>query len=223
MRPPLVTLPLFAEESGRLASRLCMIIGAPGAGKSTLVRTLASGAESRICDGPGFRYTLWNPGSEHEVAELGLPDDSMGFRGSDRLRSNVAVDVYRWMEQRVGDVLVEGDRLTTGRMATVAQRCGFALEVLYLYAPEDVLAARRAARYAEYKDTYHFQTRDTTGPPNETWVKGRASKAANLAEAAGAVLLDATRPPVALAAAAARRSVVCRKLARAAGLAGGEE
>lgn len=213
-RTPAASLTFLSETANDKRPRFCMIFGPPGSGKSTLVRSLTRAAVCEVRDGPGFRYAVWNPRTPHEVAELGLPDDDMGFRGSDRLRLNVATDVYRWLETWVGDVLVEGDRLTTGRMVDVARKAGFAIEALFVHVPQELLEARRAERYAQYKDTYRFKTRTTTGPPNETWVKGRETKAVALAERLGAVLLDGAAPPHAVAAAACRASRVCLKLAR---------
>lgn len=186
---------------------LLYFIGAPGSGKSTLMKYLVRDlvmlersyrAKYDLTKGPGERDTFWleyYPPAIGEamakdsrtlfppgVVELGRESSASGGRGrgTDRYDKCIHQWIYTWWRIFLfPKVLGEGDRLGYPGFLTEARALGYSVELVYLDVPDDECERRRQARGTEQ---------------NPSWVKGRVTKARNLAEAEGARLLDATQP-----------------------------
>ena len=173
-------------------SDLLYFIGAPGVGKSALVRYLVRGlvavercARAHYPDltkGPGERDTFWLEYPEAGVVEFGRETSASGGRGrgTDRYDKCIHQWFYTWWRKnQFPKVLGEGDRLGYGVFFDEARALGYRVELVHLVAPEEVCEERR---------------RERGTAQNPSWVKGRVTKARRLAEAEGARELDATRP-----------------------------
>lgn len=142
---------------------LIYLVGAPGCGKSALMAEL-----TRLCD----RVPQLKPPA-HEVlvrrgvivgAELGLRRDS--FSGTDALPMNIAPRAASWMRGGYYPlVLGEGQRLGNSGFLSASRDAGYRVHLIYMHAPEEVLAQRRNARGSKQ---------------NCSWLKGAATAAKNL-------------------------------------------
>lgn len=175
---------------------LVYLIGAPGAGKSTLMRHL-----TRCCP----RDTLLSPVAHdrlrlpltarevlpmHQAIELGRRREA--FSGTDALPMNVVVkaEEYMWRGARAYSlILAEGDRLACHRFLTAAAAAGWDVTLVHLDAPAPVLDQR---------------CRERGSTQNAGWRAGRETKAINLFNRMTALgmrtlRLDATAPTDSLA------------------------
>jgi hypothetical protein len=164
--------------------RLLYVIGVPGCGKTTLVRSLVLGRRRRVMAKP-FAFTTYEDG----LVQLGR--DRLGHGGTDALSMSVQPSVVAALGARVWQrVLGEGDRLANLAFFEAARDVGYSVDVLHLRVPPEVAAARRAER-------------GTT--QDEKWLTGRESKVRNLAERVALtpgmtlIPLDGTGPVEALA------------------------
>jgi len=175
MRPP--PLPL-----------LVYLLGAPGVGKSTLMRRLTARCERRPVAGVSVPHellikTMPALGPNTVGAEIGRTRTS--FSGTDATAMNIHPRAMAWiMGVPYGLVLAEGARLGTVQFLGAAQFAGYRLRVFHLVAAPAVIADRRAGR---------------PGSQNPSWVAGATTRAARTAEAVGATRLDASQPPGVLA------------------------
>lgn len=137
------------------------LIGEPGAGKSTLLAAALAGVPASQVDAP-FAHRLLAGGVG---AELGAVRPT--FSGTDALGMNAIDKVIPWLFHGAAPALLvaEGDRLACDRFFTAVRAAGYHLTVAQVEAGT-LAAARRAARGSKQ---------------NETWVKGRRSKADTLA------------------------------------------
>jgi hypothetical protein len=171
---------------------LVYIFGQPGAGKTTLMRAVCTGASSLYeADTPiKHRGFARKPGM---FVVLGA--DAYPFGGTDTLSYTAVSSAEKWLESLSlcaagGLVFAEGDRLANDRFFDAARK-HYRLVPIYLDCTERDATARRSARAMKH------------GLPlqSDTWVKGRATKHANLAaRQAGTVFLDAQKTPDELAA-----------------------
>lgn len=153
---------------------LLYVIGEPGIGKTTLVAQLTGERPWEVHAGP-IPHQRRGP-----VAMPGKPRAAFG--GTDTLGMSIARKAEAWVMGLPAPVILgEGDRLAYGRFFDVAASAGYRVHLLYLYGAPGLAAQRRARRQATLG----------TKPQNETWVKGRASKAARLAAEFGAVRVEA--------------------------------
>ena len=107
--------------------RLVYLIGAPGAGKTTLMAE-ALGEPSGAQASP-IPHLLYPSG----VVQIGAVRDA--FAGTDALSMNIQPDVLRWLESRPGQVVVgEGDRLSNGGFFAGVAWAGYRLVVVHLRA-----------------------------------------------------------------------------------------
>jgi len=146
------------------ARDLVYLIGAPGAGKSTLMAALTRNAEIVATSTAQPKRVVWGMG-RWVCCELGVrrPD----FPGTDALPMNVQPRAEAWMAQaRYPLVLGEGDRLGNAKFLTACREQGWVIHLVYLEAPDSTLRLRRSARGSDQ---------------NEAWCAGRATKARNLA------------------------------------------
>jgi hypothetical protein len=165
---------------------LLYVIGAPGVGKSSAVRLAMESLRTRpdVTEQPFLHLSY----PQHRVdGGTGYEPDPIimlggwreGFGGTDTLPMNVQPKVLEVLEhwedhdtERPGRIIAEGDRLANDKFFVAASWLGWNLTVISLEAPPDVLAKRRRAREQQLG----------TSPQNESWVRGRETKAARLAE-----------------------------------------
>jgi energy-coupling factor transporter ATP-binding protein EcfA2 len=143
------------------------LIGPPGAGKSTLMRALVDGydAEPIRADGvPAIEYRDENGGLVG--AQLGANRET--FSGTDALGMAImprAIDLVRTAPWPF--LLGEGDRLASVKFLMALVDAEYAVTLALVDGADDLLAERRAARGSSQ---------------DEAWVRGRATKARNLAD-----------------------------------------
>lgn len=151
------------------------ILGVPGAGKTTLVRTALQGvlAQSQIV-GP-LTYLRYSGGIE-------LGGRRAAFGGTDMLPLNIQPFVEQWLESACPYhiLLAEGDRLANNAFFTTLQRLGWQLTVAWLDCPEVLAAKRRAHRGSQQ---------------HMAWLKGRCTKVRHLVNAWASIVwrLDAQK------------------------------
>lgn len=148
---------------------LLYLIGQPGSGKTTLVREALRGVTCYEAVGGVPRIVYWARG-QCSGAQLGVARERFG--GTDALAMNAQPAVVAWLLADVVNgsvgmpaIIAEGDRLANSKFFEAVSHA-FALRVVLLDTPDDVAAARRAARGSSQSDT---------------WIKGRQTKVANLA------------------------------------------
>jgi hypothetical protein len=143
-------------------SRVLFLVGAPGVGKTTLVRGLL-GSEPRLVLKP--KWTL----SGTDICAGGHYTGA-AFDGADTIAYNGARAAFEyWVENLRGYPLtiLDGDRFSNANALSWWVDAGADICCAHLTLPESRAQQRRDAR-------------GTT--QNPTWVKGRATKAARFAE-----------------------------------------
>lgn len=153
------------------------LIGAPGSGKSTLMRALTTGLPRAQVTKPFAHIVYFD--RTGVVAGVQLGGDDPTFAGTDRLSMNVQPQAVKFVDQFTKQcpsavIVGEGDRLATRSFLTQ-----FGGTVAWVDTPPDVAAARRAARRSNQ---------------NVSWVRGRETKVANLVRDLDVVRLDGTAP-----------------------------
>lgn len=160
--------------------QLTYVIGEPGVGKTTLLAAATEGLEWYVGTKPFVHVVYDKP----NVAELG-PRKGNGFSGTDGLSMSASPKVVGWLTMApFPNILGEGDRLSSGKFFTSVVEQGYHLTVVHLTAPPGILDERRRVR----AEMLH------TPMQNETWLKGRQTKVANLAEQWADVTLNAELP-----------------------------
>lgn len=156
--------------------RLLYLIGAPGAGKTTLFRELTVGLP-RVARRLPIPHLVWQGMSQ--VVELGVRRGA--FSGTDGLAMNALPRVLAFLDcERPPLVMGEGDRLASERFFQEVQELGYVVELAYLDTPREVAEARRRRRGSRQ---------------DASWVRGREAKVSRLAEAWGARRLDGRLSP----------------------------
>lgn len=159
---------------------LVMLIGEPGAGKTTAMREVFAGytrTEMRVGECPvmALARTEWAanglPATAHEIGR----DREGHFGGTDALSMGIAPKAQAALRELSGLVVAEGDRLAHDRFLSGCEMDGWAVRVVALATPPAVAAGRREGR---------------GGGQNEVWVKGRQTKTVKLARRWNAALID---------------------------------
>lgn len=160
--------------------RFVYLIGAPGAGKSTVAAKLrAMSAKSQLFLEPVPHMVQWR-GGMHWYAEIGRTRDS--FSGTDALAMDIINKAEQWVATKpYRRLFAEGDRLANERFFNFVIAAGYELRVCWLAASLETVEERRAARSTRLGKAQ-----------NAGWVKGRETKAERLAELYNAALIDGT-------------------------------
>jgi len=175
-------------------TRAVYVLGGPGSGKSTTVRTILDGVRLLPAEPVDARHRLLVGQRFASGSGLYLGKRGGKFPGTDRLSMAAAPEAIRWAASApLPDVVVgEGARLGTfDFLHALAARSD--LLVVLLRCDPDVLAARYAQRGSAQ---------------NDAWVRGRFKAAENAAgrlreAGVGVVSIDTSaRPPEAVASAA---------------------
>lgn len=153
--------------------RLIYLVGAPGAGKSTLMAAAtAHWEEAPDKPVPGLWVRWLSNGPDIEAVEIGRKRDA--FSGTDGLGMSVMPVACQFLAdcREVELILGEGDRLASMKFLDAAAKAGRReVMLVVLDTPADVAAARREARGSKQ---------------NAAWVQGRVTKVRRLAENAAA-------------------------------------
>ena len=156
-----------------IPAHVMYLIGEPGVGKTTAMRQVTK-AYSRA---PIFqddlcpRELLFAKAVHLVAVELGKQRGT--FSGTDALAMNIIDRAERYMTELPDNppfVLAEGARLANKRFLSHCVSVGHRVQLLYLDSPQ-LAYNQRALRELR-----------TGKKQNESWVKGRASAAANLAD-----------------------------------------
>lgn len=161
--------------------RLVYLSGEPGVGKSTLMARLTEPYERHPLDpagavAPARDLLVAGPHQHIAAVELGRRRDA--FSGTDSLPSAVIGAACAYVASGLAAseaplLLAEGARLANRRFLGTAVDAGWQVTLVHLYGTR-LAAARRLARAQQLGRK----------PQNESWVKGRATAAVNLANAA---------------------------------------
>ena len=161
------------------------VIGQPGAGKSTAVRSALAHLPRTSRPKP-LAHTVYATEDGRDIAAIQLGVDRQDFPGTDTLSMGVfpvAVDFLKSYPAPV--VIGEGDRLASKKFFEEAVLAGYRVNVILIDTPDQLAGDRRAARGSTQ---------------NETWLKGRITKTANLTEHYRPVSIDGAQAPEAVAA-----------------------
>jgi hypothetical protein len=148
-------------------SRVLFIVGAPGAGKTTLVRGLLGMDRADL---PIGGYLIEKPKWTVTPALTAAGHyTNTTFDGADMVPYNGAAAALAYWQAHLAAssplTIFDGDRFSNGGVLTTLR--GHQLECVHLIAPASALEERRLARGSNQ---------------NASWMKGRASKAANFAK-----------------------------------------
>lgn len=151
------------------------LIGAPGAGKTTLVRSILNAAKpSKVVEVHKPKWTIVN-----DVLVLAGHYTGTTFDGADRVAYNGVNDaLYYWFKSlsKYPITIFDGDRFSHEKVWRAFE--DHDRMVVHLKASNETLNARRQSRGSNQ---------------NEIWLKGRASKVENFALRHDAHVLDAEK------------------------------
>lgn len=151
--------------------RLIYLIGAPGAGKSTMMAHLTDCFDREHVPGtdtaPAYDLLKYTDG---EVAGVELGKRRPKFSGTDALPASIIEKAIPWLNTKPFRlVFAEGARLANKRFLDAAVAAGYEVHLGWLNHPD--VDAWRAARSAEVGKVQ-----------SESWVKGRVTAVTKLVE-----------------------------------------
>lgn len=154
------------------ARQLIYIVGAPGSGKTTLMRAVTDPWTRHSIDTPAGsprklpRDLLFNAAGDLVAVELGKRRGT--FSGTDALGMTAIEAAVPWLgTMEAQTVLCEGARLANARFLSAAISFGYTVHLLHLSHPRvEEWRAKRAAQLGKEQKA--------------SWVKGAATRAANL-------------------------------------------
>jgi len=144
--------------------KLLAIIGAPGTGKTTLMRAWMATrewSEDRPVD-------LLDTHVSGDIRLLGKYKNDDVFGGTDKLSMAVQPKAVEYLENASPVTVFEGDRLTSIKFFDAAKSKGFDIKIIQLTVPDTVREERYKERGSEQ---------------NETWLNGRMTKVKNVSDA----------------------------------------
>lgn len=145
-----------------------LLIGAPGAGKSTLMRAALQGSRVTNVHAKPFARVVYNDGVATQLGRTGGM-----FPGTDQLSMSVAPKVADWLAERwVVNVVAEGDRLACATFIDAMVRYCDTFTLVLLDTLPELAAERRAMRAEAMGGTTQ----------SDAWVRGRATKVVNLVD-----------------------------------------
>jgi hypothetical protein len=165
-----------------MEKQLLYVIGIPGSGKSALLAEFVKGHRCFTADEP-FAHTVYEMGGMPVVM---LGRNRKGRAGTDALSMSVQPKVVAALEAGAWPYVIgEGDRLANVGFFDAAAGAGYHVDVCLLDTAPGLAELRR-------------EQRGDAQAQNESWVKGRITKVAALAERA-TIVLDGARPLAELA------------------------
>lgn len=177
------------------------VLGAPGVGKTTLVRELLGTNRSLIAKP---KWTL-GPGvaaAGHYTGQTFDGGDTVPYSGARECLEYWSANLLPALRATPSSLtILDGDRFSTGPSLEYLRATGEPIVGVHLTADEATLESRRAARGSNQ---------------NATWLKGRVTKAGNFAVAIAAVGFDAGRRPTQELVVLVRGVLAARRLMRGA-------
>lgn len=144
--------------------KLLAIIGAPGTGKTTLMREWMK-SRKWVEDKP---VDLLDSHLSEDIRVLGKYSNDDTFGGTDKLSMAVQPKAVEYLNDASPVTVFEGDRLTSIKFFDSAQKLNFDIKIIMLTVPNEV-------REERYKERGSNQ--------NETWLNGRLTKVKNVSNA----------------------------------------
>ena len=144
--------------------KLLAIIGAPGTGKTTLMREWMKSREW-FSDRP---VDLLDSHVSANIRVLRKYDNDDTFGGTDKLSMAVQPKAVEYLNDASPITIFEGDRLTSIKFFQAAEKLNFKIKIIMLTVPDDI----REKRYEERGSNQ-----------NETWLNGRLTKVKNVSNA----------------------------------------
>lgn len=145
-------------------NKLLAIIGAPGTGKTTLVREWMK-LRKWSTDKP---IDLLDTHLSGDIRLLGKYQNDDVFGGTDKLSMAVQPKAVEYLNDPSRVTVFEGDRLTSIKFFEAAKNKGFDIKIIQLTVPNEI-------REERYKERGSDQ--------NETWLNGRLTKVKNVSNA----------------------------------------
>lgn len=156
------------------------IIGQPGAGKSTALRSALQHL-NRAQQTKPIAHTLYAKDGNTNIIAVQLGADRPDYPGTDTLSLGVFPTAVEFLKSYPAPtVIAEGDRLASPKFFEEAILAGYRVNVILIDTPDDVAASRRASRGSNQ---------------DPTWLKGRITKTRNLTARYHPVSIDGTAPP----------------------------
>jgi energy-coupling factor transporter ATP-binding protein EcfA2 len=148
---------------------LVYLIGAPGSGKSTLMRRLTAGMERLPCDAPVPHDQLFE-GITGAVTHAEIGRQRGDFSGTDALASAIIEKAVPWIAHKPYPILLgEGARLGNHRFIEAAITAGYSVTLGLL-------------DHDDAEDWREIRSRQIGRFQNPGWVKGRLTASRNLAK-----------------------------------------
>jgi thymidylate kinase len=144
---------------------LFYVIGYPGSGKTTALRSVVKGLASRVEEKP-FKHTLYESG----MVQLGYEREAHG--GTDSLPFNVQPRVVEWLQTATAPLIIgEGDRLANGVFFRFVQEQGRELTIVHLKVSELLSLRRMRERGSKFDPVWIRRTMSKVNNLVTIWCK----------------------------------------------------